>query len=247
MKNVLITGAGRGIGAATARLAAARGYGVAANYVHDEAAATALVDEIAAGGGRAIAIRGDVASESDILAMFETTQRELGAIDALVTCAGVSGGVSRVEDLRAEALERVFAVNVIGTILCAREAVRRMSTRRGGGGGAIVTLSSAAAKIGSANEWVHYAATKGAIDSFTLGLAREVGNEGIRVNAVAPGLIATEFHATAGAPERLERLRSTVPMQRDGSAEEVADVILWLLSDASSYITGAVIPVTGGR
>ena len=247
MNNVLITGASRGIGAAVARLAAVRGYGVAANYVHDAASASALVEEITAAGGRAVAIRGDVTSESDVLAMFEQTQRELGSIEALVTCAGISGGISRVDDTSAQALERVFAVNVIGTMLCAREAVRCMSTRHGGRGGAIVTLSSAAARLGSPGEFVHYAATKGAIDSFTVGLAREVASEGIRVNAVAPGLIATEFHASAGAPERLDRLRSSVPMQRNGSADEVAQAVLWLLSESASYVTGAVIPVTGGR
>jgi NAD(P)-dependent dehydrogenase (short-subunit alcohol dehydrogenase family) len=247
MKNLVVTGGSRGIGAAVAMLAAKRGYSIAINYAQDDEAAARVARNACAEGVRAIAVRGDVASEGDVLELFRRTERELGALHALVACAGISGGMGRVDELSAEALERVFAVNVVGTILCAREAVRRMSSRHGGGGGAVVTLSSAAAHIGSAGEFVHYAATKGAIDVFTLGLAREVATEGIRVNAVSPGLIATEFHATAGDATRVARLRSAIPMQREGTAEEVAEAVMWLLSDAASYVTGAILPVTGGR
>jgi NAD(P)-dependent dehydrogenase (short-subunit alcohol dehydrogenase family) len=244
---LIVTGASRGIGAATARLASARGYLVAVNFSADEAGAKAVVREIAAAGGRATAIRADISSEHDVLRLFDTAERELGRIGGLVNNAGVTGGVTRVAELRLEALQRVFAVNVIGAILCAREAVKRMSTRNGGGGGAIVNISSLAARIGGAGEWVHYAASKGAVETFTIGLAREVATEGIRVNAVAPGLIATELHARAGVPDRVERMKSSIPMQRAGSAEEVAEGVLWLLSPAASYVTGEILAIGGGR
>jgi NAD(P)-dependent dehydrogenase (short-subunit alcohol dehydrogenase family) len=205
------------------------------------------VDEIEAGGGRALAIRADVSREEDIVRMFETAERELGPIRALVNNAAITGGFARVEDVSAEAIQKTFAVNVAGAILCAREAVRRMSTRRGGTGGVIVNISSRAAQYGSPGEWVHYAASKGAIDSFTIGLAREVATEGIRVNAVAPGLVETGLHAANGEPGRLQRLMPTIPMQRAGQPNEIAEAVLWLLSPAASYITGAILPVGGGR
>lgn len=244
---LIVTGASRGIGAAIARLAGARGYAVAVNFAANEAGAEAVIRDIAAAGGRAVAVRADVASESAVLRLFETAERELGPVRGLVNNAGVTAGLARVEALTFEALQQVFAVNTIGTILCAREAVRRMSTRSGGAGGAIVNISSLAARIGGAGEWVHYAASKGAVESFTIGLAREVATEGIRVNAVAPGIIATELHANAGAPDRVERLKSSIPMQRAGAAEEVAEGVLWLLSPAASYTTGAILAISGGR
>lgn len=244
---MIVTGAGRGIGAAVARLAGQRGYAVAVNYSNAESAARAVADEVCCGGGRAIAIKGDVGNEADVLRLFQTAERELGPIVCLVNNAGITGGLARVDAVAAEMLQRLFAVNVIGAFLCAREAVRRMSTRLGGRGGAIVNVSSRAAGIGGAGEWVHYASTKGAIDTFTLGLAREVAAEGIRVNAVAPGLIDTDIHAAGGMPDRVERMAPTVPMQRAGSADEVAETILWLASPAAAYVTGAVVPVSGGR
>jgi NAD(P)-dependent dehydrogenase (short-subunit alcohol dehydrogenase family) len=244
---LIVTGGSRGIGAATARLAAARGYAVAVNFSTSESEARELVDEINGSGGRALAIHADVSSEDQILQLFETAERELGAITALVNNAGITGGFARVENVTAEAIERTLAVNVTGSILCAREAIRRMSTRRGGRGGAIVNISSRAAHIGGSGEWVHYAASKGAIDSFTIGLAREVATEGIRVNAVAPGLTETGLHAASGQPDRIKRLASTIPMGRPGLPEEIAESILWLLSPAASYITGAILEVGGGR
>jgi NAD(P)-dependent dehydrogenase (short-subunit alcohol dehydrogenase family) len=244
---VIITGASRGIGAATAKLAAARGFSVAVNFATSRAEAAAIAEEIIAAGGRACPIQADVAREEDVIRLFETVERELGPIKALVNNAAITGGFSRVESVSAKTLEQVMAVNVTGAFLCAREAVRRMSTLRGGAGGAIVNISSRAARIGSAGEWVHYAASKGAIDSFTIGLAREVATEGIRVNAVAPGLIDTGLHAANGAPDRLSRLTSTIPMQRPGTALEVAEAVLWLLSPAASYTTGAILEVGGGR
>jgi NAD(P)-dependent dehydrogenase (short-subunit alcohol dehydrogenase family) len=244
---LIVTGASRGIGAAVAELAAARGWAVAVNYCTGESEARAIVNTITANAGRAHAIHADVSREQDIVRMFETAERELGPIKGLVNNAAITGGFARVEDVTAQALEKVFAVNVAGTILCAREAVRRMSTRRGGTGGAIVNISSRAAHTGSPGEWVHYAASKGAIDSFTIGLAREVATEGIRVNAVAPGLVDTGLHAANGEPGRLQRLMPSIPMQRAGLPREVAEGVLWLLSPAASYTTGAILEIGGGR
>jgi NAD(P)-dependent dehydrogenase (short-subunit alcohol dehydrogenase family) len=247
MQTLVVTGASRGIGAAVARAAAARDYAVVVNYAGDERAADIVVREIDSRGGRAVGIRADVASEDDVVRLFATAEREFGPVRALVNNAGITGGLARLEALSAETLARVLAVNVAGTMLCAREAVRRMSTRRGGSGGAIVNVSSLAARLGGAGEWIHYAASKGAVETFTIGLAREVAAEGVRVNAVAPGLIETELHAAAGAPDRLRRLSSGVPMQRAGTPEEVAEGILWLLSPAASYVTGAILTIGGGR
>ena len=242
-----MTGASRGIGAAIATLAGASGYAVAVNFKSDAAAAQSVVDGIKSSGGRALAVHADVANEDDVVRMFQTVEHQLGPITGLVNNAGITGGFSRVEDVRAQILFEVLSVNVVGTVVCAREAVRRMSTRNGGKGGAIVNISSRAAQIGAAGEWVHYAASKGAVDSFTIGLAREVADEGIRVNAVAPGLIDTELHANSGAPDRLSRLASSIPLQRAGSADEIAEGVLWLLSPAASYVTGTVLQISGGR
>jgi NAD(P)-dependent dehydrogenase (short-subunit alcohol dehydrogenase family) len=244
---LIVTGASRGIGAAIAKLASERGFSVAVNFASGKAEATAIVEQIVSSGGHARAIQADVAREEDVLRLCETAEGELGPIKALVNNAAITGGFARVESVSAATLAHVMAVNVTGAILCAREAVRRMSTRHGGTGGAIVNISSRAARIGSAGEWVHYAASKGAIDSFTIGLAREVATEGIRVNAVAPGLIETELHAANGAPDRLERLAASIPMQRPGTPLEVAEAVLWLLSPAASYTTGAILEVGGGR
>lgn len=246
MDTLTVTGASRGIGAAVARLAAKQ-YSIAVNYFRDEAAAGEVVRQITTAGGRAVAIQADVSVEQDVLRLFSQAEKQLGPVRALVNNAGITGGFSRVETLSSETQARVFAVNVTGTILCSREAVRRMSTQNGGHGGAIVNVSSQAAKIGGAGEWVHYAASKGAVDSFTIGLAREVATEGIRVNAVSPGLISTELHAAAGAPDRMERLAPTIPMKKAGTAEEVAEGIVWLLSPAASYVTGVILPISGGR
>jgi NAD(P)-dependent dehydrogenase (short-subunit alcohol dehydrogenase family) len=247
LSTLIVTGASRGIGAAIARLAGSRGYAVAVNFSTGEAEAREVVDQIVASGGRALAIRADISRENEIVKMFQTAERELGPIKALVNNAAITGGFARVEDVSAAAIEKTFAVNVTGAILCAREAVRRMSTKRGGAGGAIVNISSRAAHTGSPGEWVHYAASKGAIDSFTIGLAREVATEGIRVNAVAPGLVETGLHAANGEPGRLQRLMPSIPMQRAGQPEEVAEAVLWLLSSAASYVTGAILEVGGGR
>lgn len=244
---VIVTGASRGIGAAVAMLAGEAGYAVAVNFATGEADAGKVVDAIVAAGGCAVAIQADVAREAEIIRMFERAERDLGPITGLVNNAGVTGGFARVEEVSSAALANVFAVNVSGTILCSREAVRRMSTRRGGTGGAIVNISSRAAHTGAAGEWVHYAASKGAIDSFTIGLAREVAKEGIRVNAVAPGLVDTGLHAANGEPGRLQRLMGTIPMGRAGAPGEVAEGVLWLLSPAASYTTGAILEIGGGR
>jgi len=244
---VLITGGGRGIGAATAELAARRGYDVFLNYRSNHEAAAAVAARVRDAGRRCVTLAGDVASERDVVMMFETCDRELGVISGLVNNAGIVGLQSRVEVMDAARLTEIFAINIVGSFLCAREAVKRMSTSHGGRGGAIVNLSSAASRLGSPNEFVDYAASKGAIDTFTLGLAKEVASEGIRVNAVRPGLIDTEIHAASGEPGRIERLRSAIPMQREGTALEVAQTILWLLSAESGYTTGSFIDVAGGR
>ncbi|MGD0161584.1 MAG: SDR family oxidoreductase [Candidatus Sulfotelmatobacter sp.] len=244
---LVVTGASRGIGAAIAKLASERGFSVAVNFLTGETEARAIAEQITAAGGRACAIQADVAREEDVVRLFETAERELGPIKALVNNAAITGGFARVDSVSARTLTQVMAVNVTGAILCAREAVRRMSTRHGGTGGVIVNISSRAAKTGSAGEWVHYAASKGAIDSFTIGLAREVATEGIRVNAVAPGLIDTGLHAANGAPDRLERLAATIPMHRPGTPLEVAEGALWLLSPAASYTTAAILEIGGGR
>ena len=243
---VVVTGAGRGIGAATARLAAARGWRVCVNYLRDQRSAAAVVDAIEAAGGHAAAVRADVAREADVLRLFEEAAR-LGPVTALVNNAGILERQTRLDDMEAARFERVLATNVTGSLLCAREAVRRMSTRHGGQGGAIVNVSSMASRLGSPGEYVDYAASKGAIDSLTIGLAKEVAEEGIRVNAVRPGVIRTEIHASGGEPGRVDRIKLAVPMKRGGEPEEVARAILWLLSDESSYCTGTFIDVSGGR
>ena len=244
---VIVTGASRGIGAAVATLVGAHGYAVAVNYAQNEGAAHEVVRAIVSAGGLAVAIQGDVAREADVLRLFATAERELGPLTGLVNNAGVTGGFARVDAVTVDALTRVLAVNVIGTILCAREAVRRMSRRHGGAGGAIVNITSLAVRTGGAGEWVHYAAAKGAVAPFTIGLAREVAGEGIRVNAVAPGLIETDLHADNGAPDRPERMSPTIPMQRAGTAREVAEGVLWLLSPTASYVTGTILEIGGGR
>lgn len=243
----LITGASRGIGAATARLLAARGYAVGVNHRDSAAEADAIVAEIEKAGGQAIAVQADMAREADIVALFETVDRQLGPITALVNNAGYTGpNGRRIMDQDAHILDRVLQVNVAGPFLCAREAVRRMSTARGGAGGRIVNVSSTAAGRGSPNDWVDYAASKAAIDTFTKGLALEVADEGIRVNALAPGLVDTEIHARAGAPDRVAALAERIPVKRAGTADEIAQSIAWLICDAPDYLTGAILPVGGG-
>ncbi|MEO5326480.1 SDR family oxidoreductase [Mesorhizobium sp. CC13] len=246
-KVLLVTGGSRGIGAAICRLAVAAGYRVALNYAANEAAAKALVAELEAAGGEAIAIKGDVGSEADVLSMFGEVDRTFGRLDAFVNNAGVVDMKARVDEMSAARIERMMRINVVGSILCAREAVRRMSSLHGGAGGAIVNISSAAATLGSPGEYVDYAASKGAIDTFTIGLAREVATEGVRVNAVRPGIIDTEIHASGGQPDRIAAIRGLVPMKREGQAQEVAQAVIWLLSDAASYTTGSILNVSGGR
>ncbi|RZL56667.1 MAG: SDR family oxidoreductase [Variovorax sp.] len=244
---LLITGASRGIGAATALLAAQRGYAVAVNYAANSLAADDVVRAIRAGGGTAIAVQADVGDEAQVMAMFEKIDAKLGRLDALVNNAGVVDVKARVDEMSVARLERMFRINVVGSFVCAREAVRRMSTKHGGAGGAIVNVSSVAARVGGPGEYVDYAASKGAIDSFTLGLAKEVADEGIRVNAVRPGLVDTDIHASGGQPERAHRLAPVVPMRRIGVPEEIAGAIVWLLSAEASYTTGALLDVSGGR
>ncbi|HVL75001.1 MAG TPA: SDR family oxidoreductase [Noviherbaspirillum sp.] len=244
---VLITGGSRGIGAATAVLAAERGHAVCISYLQNRAAADEVADRIRGAGGSALAVRADVASEEDVMRMFDAVDASGHRLAGLVNNAGILERQMRVEDMDAARITRVLATNVTGSFICAREAVRRMSTRHGGRGGAIVNVSSMAARLGSPNEYVDYAASKGAIDAMTVGLAREVAAEGIRVNAVRPGLIATDIHASGGEPGRVERVKGSVPMRRGGEAIEVARAILWLLSDEASYSTGTFIDVSGGR
>lgn len=247
LRTVLVTGGGRGIGAATSWLAAQRGWAVAVNYSHGAAAAQSMVARIRDAGGTALAVQADVSDEAQVLTMFATIDAELPPLGALVNNAGVVDQPGRIDVISVPRLQRMFAINVFGSFVCAREAILRMSTGHGGEGGSIVNLSSAAARLGSPGQYVDYAAAKGAIDVFTLGLAKEVATEGIRVNAVRPGLIDTEIHASGGQPDRAKQLAPSVPMQRTGSAEECAEAILWLMSEQSSYTTGSVIDVTGGR
>ena len=246
-KVMIITGGGRGIGAATARLAAKQGYAVCLNYLRDRASAEKLKGEIEKTKGKAIAVRCDVSLEPDVLNLFQQCDRALGRVDVLVNNAGIVDRSSRVELMTAARLTRMFAINVTGSFLCAREAVKRMSKKHGGAGGAIVNVSSIAAKLGAAGEYVDYAASKGAIDTFTVGLAKEVGPEGIRVNAVRPGIIRTEIHAVSGDPTRVDRIGQSAPLQRAGEPDEIARAILWLASDEASYLTGAIVDVSGGR
>jgi NAD(P)-dependent dehydrogenase (short-subunit alcohol dehydrogenase family) len=246
-QTLLITGGGRGIGARTAMLAAAQGYAVAIGYLRDEQAAQTVVQKIREAGGTATAVQGDVSSELDVANLFRAVDRELGTLAVLVNNAGVVDGKVRVDQMHEERLRRMLGINVIGSILCAAQAVQRMSTANGGTGGSIVNVSSAAARHGSPNEYVDYAASKAAIDTFTLGLAKEVAAEGIRVNAVRPGIISTDIHASGGDPDRALRMGPGLPMQRAGAPEEVARAILWLASSEASYVTGAILDVAGGR
>ena len=246
-KVLLVTGGSRGIGAATCLLAARQGWGVAVNYTANSLAADEVVRQIRAAGGRAMAVQADVADEAQVLRMFEQVDAKLGRLTGLVNNAGVVDVTARVEDMSVARWKRMFDINVIGSLICAREAVRRMSTKHGGAGGSIVNLSSAAARLGAPGQYVDYAAAKAAIDAFTIGLAKEVAGEGIRVNAVRPGLIETEIHASGGLPNRVKDLQHQVPMQRGGSAEEVAEAIVWLLGEGASYTTMSLLEVSGGR
>jgi len=244
---LIITGASRGIGAATARIAGRSGYAVCVNYLKNKVAAMQIVEEIKADGGHALALGADISQEEEVVKLFRAVDDKLGKISALVNNAGILETQMRIENMDAARLNRVFLTNITGSFLCAKEAVKRMSTKNGGKGGAIVNVSSAAARLGSAGEYVDYAASKGAIDTFTRGLAQEVAEEGIRVNAVRPGVIDTDIHASGGEPGRVERVKASVPMKRGGSAEEVAKAIMWLLSSESSYTTGSLLEVSGGR
>ena len=244
---LIITGASRGIGAATARIAGRSGYAVCVNYLKNKVAAMQIVEEIKADGGHALALGADISQEEEVVKLFRAVDDKLGKISALVNNAGILETQMRIENMDAARLNRVFLTNITGSFLCAKEAVKRMSTKNGGKGGAIVNVSSAAARLGSAGEYVDYAASKGAIDTFTRGLAQEVAEEGIRVNAVRPGVIDTDIHASGGEPGRVERVKASVPMKRGGSADEVAKAIMWLLSSESSYTTGSLLEVSGGR
>jgi NAD(P)-dependent dehydrogenase (short-subunit alcohol dehydrogenase family) len=243
----LITGSGRGIGAATAKLAAKRGYAVCVNYLHNEERADAVVAEIRAGGGKAILVQADTANEDEVAGLFERVDLELGPITALVNNAGITGKAGRLESFDAAAMRRVLEVNVVGAMLCSQQAVKRMSTKNGGAGGAIVNVSSIAANLGGANQWLPYGAAKGAINSFTVGLAKEVAAEGIRVNAISPGLIGTEIHAEAGLGDRLQKMIPMIPIGRIGTAEECAEAILWLMSGEAAYMIGSILTLSGGR
>lgn len=243
----IITGSGRGIGAATAKLAAKRGYAVCVNYLKNEERAAEVVAEIRAGGGRAILVQADTANEDEVVKLFERVDLELGPVTALVNNAGITGSAGRLGSFNPGAIRRVLEVNVVGAMLCAQQAVQRMSTRNGGAGGSIVNVSSRAATLGGANQWIPYAAAKGAINSFTVGLAKEVAAEGIRVNAISPGLISTEIHAEAGVGDRLQKLIPMVPMGRLGTAEECAEAILWLMSGEAAYMIGSILTLSGGR
>ncbi len=246
-RTLLITGASRGIGAATAVMAAQRGWDVAVNYTRDATAAEAVAAQVRAAGRRAFTVQADVGDEAQVLAMFERFDREWGPLGGLVNNAGVVDVAARVDEMSRARIERMFAINVFGSIYCAREAVKRMSSKHGGSGGSIVNLSSVASKLGSPAQYVDYAAAKGAIDVFTLGLAREVATEGVRVNAIRPGIIDTDIHASGGQPERARQLAPQIPMQRPGTGDEIAAMVVWLLSEEASYTTGAVIDITGGR
>lgn len=246
-KIMLVTGGGRGIGAAVARLAARRGYAVGVNYHSNADTARAVVEEIVRGGGRAVALQADVSQEDQVLRMYSELDQQLGRIDALVNNAGILEQQMRVDQMSADRLLRVLSTNVVGAFLCAREAVRRMSTRHGGQGGAIVNVSSVAARLGSPNEYVDYAASKGAMDTMTIGLSKEVAPEGIRVNGVRPGTIYTDMHASGGEPGRVDRLKGAIPLRRGGTVEEVAGAVMWLFSDEAGYTSGSFIEVSGGN
>jgi len=246
-KVLIVTGAGRGIGAAAARLAAQRGYAVCVNYRRDRGAAEGVVADIRRDGGQAIAVSADVAVEADVLRLFDTAAAELGAVDALVNNAGILERQMRLEDMDPQRMRRIFDTNVVGAFLCAREAVRRMSPRRGGRGGAIVNVSSIAARLGAPGEYIDYAASKGALDTLTIGLSKEAAADGIRVNAVRPGMIYTDMHASGGEPGRVDRLAPSIPLGRGGTVDEVAGAILWLLSDEAAYTTGSFIDIAGGK
>ncbi len=244
---ILITGGSRGVGAATARLAAARGYDVAISYVSDEAAALAVANDVKAAGRRTLAVRADSAEPEQVAALFAAIDREFGRIDVLVNNAGILGPQSRLEDLGFARMQRIFAVNAIGPMLCAQQAVKRMSQRHNGRGGVVINVSSGAARLGSPNEYIDYAASKGALETFTIGFAKEVARDGIRVNCIRPGHIYTDMHASGGEPGRVDRVKDSIPMGRGGQPEEVARAILWLASDEASFITGTFLDVTGGK